>query len=249
MPSTRGPFTGEKGGGGGGGRGAAGRRGEAPSPGPLPTPPLGSAPPTSLRDRASGRIPPRPGCFWGRRQLVVAPVPQPSSNGDPGGRADVVRACVEVRAEGMAQEVRRGCRARIRPLADPHSGKPPLPAPRCPTSGRGSCESSPWGESPARGRLLRRVCACASPPARPGRGARGRHSCPVLGLRCRRACAQPRAVARRAALGSYPDPGLRPRRREVRMRESLAEVARPREGRVWRLARARHPPGGLFSLG
>lgn len=49
--------------------------------------------------------------------------------------------------------------------------------------------------------------------------------------------------------GIYPDPGLGPRRREVRMRESLAEVVRPREGRVWRLARASHLPGDFSSLG
>lgn len=42
VPSPRGPFTGEKG--GGGGRGAAGRRGEAPSPGPLPSPRVRSPP-------------------------------------------------------------------------------------------------------------------------------------------------------------------------------------------------------------
>ena len=60
----------------------------------------------------------------------------------------MVRACVEVRAEGMAQEVRRGRRARIRPLADPPSGKPPLPAPAARPRGAAAVRVAPGARAP-----------------------------------------------------------------------------------------------------
>lgn len=81
---------GEKGAGAAGGSGEEGR-GAVARPPPLPSL-RACTPPLSLPGRSPERVPPRPGYFKGRRQLIAAA----GSNGDLGGGADVARACVVV---------------------------------------------------------------------------------------------------------------------------------------------------------
>lgn len=82
----------------------------------------------SLPGLAPERNLPRPGCFRGRRQLVAAPCPRPSSNCDPEGGADAAQACAEVRGPedvGSQEGTSGSKREALRTL----SGCPLLPAP------------------------------------------------------------------------------------------------------------------------